>query len=175
MFNSRFINIGALALMVYCIYEFRSTNYSKNVSPEIQMTSNAKYTINWNMDESSNKQTTADKVLNYIFADKVKAIKDLSNHEDNNVVLNDDAAAIGDIVDGEYKVVQEDGSSETFSLKRFVLEKSDPLTQFIVNMEVGRDKDVLLQKKILPENVIEVRGQHAILKISIKSLTKAHN
>lgn len=178
MFNSKFINIGALVLMIYCIYEFRSTNYQA-APDEIYPAAQAKYNIDWDIDNSKPNKSMTEKFLGYVFADKIHGIKSAAAAQNSKqiqpVQKQGPIAAIGDEVNLTYTVTQDDKSSKSDSIENFVLHAGDPLTEFLVNMEPNKDKVVMLQKGDVFPKFVEITGETVTMLLSIKSLTKAKN
>jgi|GEM_PF-6826440 len=175
MLNKKFINIGSFVLMIYCIYEFRTTNNIKMSENNVYSGAKAKYSINWDIDDSKPNKSITERVLSYAFSDKINAIKGSVKKGNTQADTPLETAAIGDEVSLTYTITQEDNTSESDAITNFVLHHDDPLTQFLVNMEPNRDKTLLLRKEVELPSFIKITGQTAKMVLTIKSLTKANN
>lgn len=173
MFNSKFINIGAFILFGYCLYQYGTFGKIFSQGNNLHTVTNAKYKVNWNMDGDKKKQTSVDRVLNYIFADKISAIKKY-NQSTERLTNNLPSAKIGDIVDVYYNLSEKGNILKKEELKEFTLAKNHELTKFIEDMKVGETKVIYLHKGDVTDKILPMKdnGGEVKLEINLISLQK---
>ena len=176
MFNHKLINIGAMALMIYCFMEFRSKYYPDGVKLPISTKSSpAKYNLDWDLNEENSNTSTTAKIVHYLLSDKIKEQVQKSPSIIVGVNSLKNAVNIGDTVGLIYTIINDGQPESPKELSNFLLSANAPLSGIIVGMTTGAEKTINIKKGSREAELFAIEGNEASVRIKIKSLSKVTN
>ena len=141
----------------------------------------ARYSMQWDFDDVDGNKSIVNKVMNYIFADKIHHIKKIAHvpQTNKNSTAPDAGAShpaeIGDSISFSYILTQEDKTVSTGNQDNYVLQKGDDLSQFLLLMKENEKKVIFLHNDNKLPDFIFIKDRSVTLEIEIKVIQKINN